>query len=226
MKRLLLVLLPISLFVFSCEEEQSEDTTPPTVTITSPQNNSSVSEMVTITCMSSDNEGVEKVELWVNGVTTGLFDETEPYSFEWNTMTLEDGNYTIIIRSYDLSENTTDSETLILTVDNTQSNPIPVVLYPTTYNDGFQISWSQNNDDDFKSYKLYESLSEDLSNQTLVYETDDRTDTTYFKTILNYMYYQITIEDVWGYKSTSNIEVGDYEVELWGEYYSVENTTY
>ena len=29
MKRLLLVLLPISLFVFSCEEEQ--DTTPPTL---------------------------------------------------------------------------------------------------------------------------------------------------------------------------------------------------
>ena len=23
--------------------------------------------------------------------------------------------------------------------------PIPSVLYPITYNDGFQISWSQNN---------------------------------------------------------------------------------
>jgi len=32
------------------------------VTITSPQNNSSVSEVVSITCMSSYNEGVEKVE--------------------------------------------------------------------------------------------------------------------------------------------------------------------
>ena len=33
MKKLLLVLLPISLFVFSCEDEQSEDTTPTEVTL-------------------------------------------------------------------------------------------------------------------------------------------------------------------------------------------------
>ena len=142
MKRLLLVLLPISLFVFSCEEEQSEDTTPPTVTITFPQNNSSVSEMVSITCISSDNEGVEKVELWVNGVTTELTDDSEPYSFDWNTTLVDNGNYTITVRSYDLSDNTTDSEPVVLTVDNTQSNPTPVVLYPITYNDDFQISWS------------------------------------------------------------------------------------
>ena len=103
--------------------------------------------------------------------------------------------------------------------------PIPSVLYPITYNDGFQISWSQNDDDDFQSYKLYESLSEDMSNDTLIYETDDRTDTTYFKTIQNFRYYQITSEDVWGLQSTSNIEVGDYDVELWGEVYSIENTT-
>jgi Leucine-rich repeat (LRR) protein len=103
--------------------------------------------------------------------------------------------------------------------------PIPSELYPITYNDGFQISWSQNDDDDFQSYKLYESLSEDMSNDTLIYETDDRTDTTYFKTIQNFRYYQITSEDVWGLQSTSNIEVGDYDVELWGEYYSVLNTT-
>ena len=182
--------------------------------------------MVTINCISSDNEGVEKVELWVNGVSTELTDDTEPYSFDWNTTLVDNGNYTITIRSYDISDNTTDSEPIVLTVDNTQSNPTPVVLYPILYNDGFQISWSQNNDDDFQSYKLYESLSEDMTNSNLIYETEERTNTTHFKTILNYMYYQITTEDIWGYKSTSNIEVGDYEVELWGEYYSIENTTY
>jgi Leucine-rich repeat (LRR) protein len=101
------------------DESCEYDTTPPTVTITFPQNNSSVSEMVSITCISSDNEGVEKVELWVNGVNTGLTDNTEPYSFEWNTTTLDNGNYTIIIRSYDTSGNTTDSESITLIVDKT-----------------------------------------------------------------------------------------------------------
>tara|TARA_Y100000590_G_scaffold161178_1_gene184798 strand:- start:686 stop:922 length:237 start_codon:yes stop_codon:yes gene_type:complete len=78
MKKLYL-LYPLLLFVFiTCEEEQEEekDTTPPTVTITYPQTGSTVNEIITITCMSSDNEGVEKVELWVNGVTTGLTDNT------------------------------------------------------------------------------------------------------------------------------------------------------
>jgi len=96
MKRLYPLLFISVLIYWSCEEEQ--DTTPPTVTITFPQNNSSVSEMVSITCISSDNEGVEKVELWVNGVTTELTDDSEPYSFDWNTTLIDNGNYTITIR--------------------------------------------------------------------------------------------------------------------------------
>jgi hypothetical protein len=236
MKRLC-PLLFISVFIFwSCEDEQEVDTTPPTVSITSPHGYEHVYEIVTISCTLSDNEGVEKVELWVNGVTTGLTDNTEPYSFEWNTMTLEDGNYTIIIRSYDTSENTTDSEPVVLTVDNTLSIPTPVQLdpywaesRPFHWNDdlgGFEINWSQNNDDDFQYYKLYESLSEDMSNQTLLFETTDRTVTTYIKTTQNYMYYQIVVEDIWGFQSTSNIKVGDIRVTLWmGLYYDVSNTT-
>jgi hypothetical protein len=121
------LLLFIGLAFWGCEEEQ--DTTPPTVTIASPQNNTSVLEIVTITCMSSDNESVEKVELWVNGVTTGLTDNSEPYSFDWNTITLDDGSYTIIIRSYDNSGNTTDSAPITLTVDNSSLYDCAGILY-------------------------------------------------------------------------------------------------
>ena len=126
MKRLLLIVLPLLLIV-GCEDEK--DTEKPTITITFPQNNTSVSEMVSITCISSDNEGVDKVELWVNGVTTELTDDTEPYSFDWNTTLVDNGNYTITVRSYDLSGNTTDSETLILTVH----NPTEVTLWGVVY---------------------------------------------------------------------------------------------
>ena len=223
MKKLYPLLSALFLIYWGCEDGQ--DKTPPKVTITSPQDGSNVYEIITITCMSSDNESVEKVELWLNGVTTELTDNTEPFSFDWNTILVDNGNYTITIRSYDTSGNTTDSEPVVLTVDNTLSNPTPVELYPITYNDGFQISWSQNNDDDFVSYKLFESFSQDMSNQTLVYETDDRTETTYLVIIEVLKYYQIRIEDYLGLQTTSNIEVGDYEVELWGENYSVLNTT-
>ena len=53
------------------------------------------------------------------------------------------------------------------------SPPNSSELYPIVYeNESFYITWSQNNDDDFQSYKLYESLSEDMSNQTLIYEKE------------------------------------------------------
>ena len=122
MRKTLLMIVPllVGVLLFSnCEEPTEPDTTTPTVTITSPQSGSTVSVIVSITCMSSDNEGVEKVELWVNGVPIGLTDNTEPYSFEWNTITYDDGSYTIIVRSYDTSGNTTDS------------NPITLIVYKT-----------------------------------------------------------------------------------------------
>ena len=75
------------------------------------------------------------------------------------------------------------------------------------------------------SYSVYELDSEDMTNEIMIFESNDRMDTTYIKTILNLRYYQIVIEDYWGLKSRSNIEHGDYNVELWGESYSVFNTT-
>ena len=89
------------------------------------------------------------------------------------------------------------------------SPPNSSELYPIVYeNESFYITWSQNNDDDFQSYKLYESLSEDMSNQTLVYETTEREDTNYVLTSISEdRYYQITSEDVWGLISGSNIEL-------------------
>jgi Leucine-rich repeat (LRR) protein len=118
-KRLYPLLFISVLIYWGCEEEIEEDTTPPTVSITSPQDGSTVSDSITITCISSDDEGVEKVELWVNGVSTGVTDDTEPYSLEWNTLTYDNGSYGITVRSYDTSGNTTDSEPIILVVNKT-----------------------------------------------------------------------------------------------------------
>jgi len=320
MKKLYPLLCVLFLIYWGCEEEQ--DTIPPTVSIQSPITNQSINEIVTIVVKTNDNEGISKVEFFIDDSL--FFTDTEsPYQYDWNTTQYEDNSEHIVkVISYDNSDNSTESQPIVYIIDNSTSvpnggnitsvtytltemtveweestdgdfkdykvlysdtesgnkdtletytdksttsytitefdplienwfwvqvtdtlglssigtgmtneieesiPPTPSVLYPITYNDGFQISWSQNDDDDFQSYKLYESLSEDMSNDTLIYETYDRTDTTYFKTIQNLRYYQIVVEDVWGLQSTSNIEVGDYEVELWGEYYSVLNTNY
>ena len=212
MKKLYL-LFPLLLFVFiTCEDEPPEeelDTTPPTVTITSPQNNSTVSEIVIITCMSSDNEGVEKVELWVNGVSTGSTDETEPYSFDWNTTLVDNGNYNITVRSFDTSDNTTDSEPIVLTVDNTQSNPQPINITSVVFdNGGFTITWNQSTDGDFSSYELEKSVESTMDDYQMIYTTDELTNTSYVDSDidpLSYQYYRITVIDTFSYETKGQI---------------------
>jgi hypothetical protein len=40
--------------------------------------------------------GIEKVELYVDSIATGIIDETEPYSLAWNTVAYEDGAHIIL----------------------------------------------------------------------------------------------------------------------------------
>ena len=128
-KRITPLLLFIGMAFWSCEDAEEPDTIPPTVTIITPQNGSTVLGVVTVYCISTDDDGVAKVELWVDGVSTGINDDSEPYSLDWNTTTLGDGSFTITVRSYDNSENTTDSDPITLTVDNSSLYDCAGVLY-------------------------------------------------------------------------------------------------
>ena len=77
-------------------------------------------------------------------------------------------------------------------------NPTPVELDSITYQDGsFIISWSQNNDDDFLSYLLIESFSEDMSNGILIFTINDNAITNYTFNIDDgeYRYYQLIVEN-------------------------------
>ena len=63
MKKIYIIVFT-SMFIHSCEDKK--DTIPPVVSISTPTSGSIVNEVVTITCHSTDNERVEKVELWVD----------------------------------------------------------------------------------------------------------------------------------------------------------------
>ena len=128
----------IILFVLSCEDKK-KDTTPPTITITFPQNNETVSGQFTITCMATDNEGVAKVELWVDGDTTGVEDHSEPYSLLWNTETYEGGPHNIIVRAYDTNDNKADSEPVVLIVSSPDTIPPSVMITSPTTGDSVSV---------------------------------------------------------------------------------------
>src|SRR6266436_2184208 len=68
-----------------------QDTTPPSVSITSPSNGQTVSGTVTVTAGASDNVGVVGVQFQLDGVNGGAEDTSAPYSISWNTATASNG---------------------------------------------------------------------------------------------------------------------------------------
>jgi len=206
MKRLSVISLIFSLlFILSCEDKK--DTTPPEVTITSPSSGSTVNEVVNVTCMATDNKEVLKVELWVDGVNTGLTDETEPYSFQWNTTQYKDGDHTLIVRGYDTSDNEGDSSPLTVKVDNTVSVPNPVNITEVSYTlTEMTVKWLESTDTDFRKYSLLYSQSESGTKETIETYSDKTTisytTTTFDPTHENW--YWVEVADTFGYSIIGN----------------------
>ncbi|MCK4614958.1 MAG: hypothetical protein KAU14_09155, partial [Thermoplasmata archaeon] len=74
----------------------------PTVTITSPKNGAEVKGKVAIKGTASDEDGtVEKVQISINSGPWLPVKGTETWSIEWNTEEIDNGEYTIKVRSYD-----------------------------------------------------------------------------------------------------------------------------
>jgi len=94
------------------------DSTPPTVSLTSPAAGATVSGTVTLMATASDNVGVTRVEFYVGGSLLGS-DATSPYQLSWNTTTLANGTATLQTRAHDAAGNVTVGSTVNVTVSNT-----------------------------------------------------------------------------------------------------------
>ncbi len=194
----LIIILTFGLFLVSCEEP---DTTPPTVAIAFPANGTSVSEIVNVTCVASDNVGVEKVELWVDGVSTDETDQSEPYSMVWNTTEQVDGSlHVLTIRAYDAEGNTTDSDPVTITIDQTDAYPQAVDVKSIEYDTvSMIISWSESAETDFLRYELLSSIN--ATDFGKIAEVHDQGQSTHSisefdPTIENY--FKVVVVDVYG----------------------------
>ena len=213
MKRTKSIIILLSLFlIFSCEDTNGPDLIPPTVSIQSPLSDQSVSEMVPIIVSTEDDEGITKVEFFIDDSL--YFTDTEsPYEFNWNTSDYIDGEVTIYVISYDTSDNTTVTQPIVIKLDNLGSYPSLSDIYPIIFeNNSFNISWSKNNDDDFQSYILYESTSDDMSDKIELFTSTSVTDTSFIVENIEYSqyrYYQIEVNDNMGFSTKSNIVEGN-----------------
>lgn len=92
------------------------DTTPPTVSIASPTGGT-VSGSVTISVNASDNVGVAKVSLAVNGTVIAA-DSTAPYQFTWNSTSVPNGSVKLAAIASDAAGNTATSAVVTVNVSN------------------------------------------------------------------------------------------------------------
>jgi hypothetical protein len=108
------------------------DLTPPTVSITSPSNGTSVSGSISVTVTAADNVKVSSVSLNVDGA---LIDSltTTPYNFSWNSSSVANGTHVLAATAKDAAGNSASSGITIAV------NTTVTVLPPTTLPSSYQL---------------------------------------------------------------------------------------
>ena len=117
------------------------DTTPPSVSIAAPNSGGSVVSGTTVVSINAtDNVGVTRVDLRVNGTTVATGNAT-PFQLAWNTTTVADGSATLTAVAYDAAGNSSVSTPIAVTVaNNATSDTTPPVLAITSPKNGGGVS--------------------------------------------------------------------------------------
>ncbi|MBX4191246.1 MAG: hypothetical protein KW804_00375 [Candidatus Doudnabacteria bacterium] len=102
------------------------DATPPTVSVSAPTANSTVSgSSVTLSATATDNVGVAGVQFKVDGVNVGAEDTSAPFTGSWNTTSASDTIHTVTAVARDSAGNITTSASVSVTVNNVVVTPPP-----------------------------------------------------------------------------------------------------
>ncbi len=102
------------------------DTQAPTTLVTSPSSGATVNGIVTVTANASDNIGVTRVDLYVNGAFYSS-DTQSPYAFSWDTTPLGNANATLAAHAYDAAGNKGVSSGVSVKVQNFTDVTPPIV---------------------------------------------------------------------------------------------------
>jgi hypothetical protein len=117
--------------VAQAQQTTASDTTPPTVSIGAPGASAKVSGLVPVSVSATDNVGVTRVDLLVNG-TVYASDTTAPFGFSWDTTNLPDGSVTLQAKAYDAGGNLGTSSSVSVTVANNTVPPTVTISNPAS----------------------------------------------------------------------------------------------
>jgi len=93
------------------------DTQAPAVALTAPLASATVSGLVPVNVNATDNVGVTRVDLRVNGTTVAT-DLVGPFGFSWDTTKVANGSATLSAVAYDAAGNVATSSSVVVNVAN------------------------------------------------------------------------------------------------------------
>jgi len=106
------------------------DTTPPSTRIVSPSPGTTVSALINIETVATDNYGISSVEFLIDQEAVAN-DTNEPYVFMINPIQLSEGNHTVTVTAYDLV-GLSASDSIEITIHNIDmTSPSILTVYPS-----------------------------------------------------------------------------------------------
>lgn len=103
-----------SLILFSsCGDDDVADTSSPEVSFANLTDQSEVYNTVSVTINAADNDGVEKVEVYIDGALTSTLTQS-PYEYSWDSNKVTDGAHTIKVVVTDKSGNKSEKEISVM----------------------------------------------------------------------------------------------------------------
>ncbi|GAA4138244.1 galactose oxidase-like domain-containing protein [Leifsonia shinshuensis] len=114
----------------------TQDTTPPTVSMSGPADGSTVTGTVAVSATATDNVGVASVQFLLDGAPVGAVVTSSPYTIQWDSTSVANGTHTLSATARDGADNQATAPPVTVTVSNSANDPSvvgswgPVVPWP------------------------------------------------------------------------------------------------
>ncbi len=102
------------------------DNSAPIISLTSPVANATISGVITVQSVASDNTGITLVSFSVDGISTAS-STVAPYNFSWNSAAVSNGSHTLMVTAKDAAGNTKSATVQV----NTSNSPGSDITKPT-----------------------------------------------------------------------------------------------
>jgi thermitase len=117
------------------------DTTPPSVSITSPAAGATVSGIINVQGMATDNVGVTEVQFYI-GTQLVASSASGPFAFPWTTTSSANGSVTLTIKAYDAANNVGEASVTVSVNNAVVTDTTPPTVAITSPANGVKVSAS------------------------------------------------------------------------------------